>query len=172
MARSIDVCERHISHVARQFNIPIGILYSVALTETGRKGALEPFAINVDGAPNYPATMTEAVRIVRDAQRRGASTIDVGCMQINLRYHGANFQTLEQMFEPSRNVAYAGRFLRDLRGREADWTRAVARYHAGANNHPAQRRYICSVVRNLVAAGLGNWTESARTLCQETSAKR
>lgn len=159
------VCEREIARAALAQDVPLGILYSVGLTETGRRGVLSPFAINVDGSASYPSSATEAVRIVQEAQRSGASLIDVGCMQINLRYHARNFERLGQMFEPARNVGYAARFLKELRMREGNWTRAVARYHAGAGNHPAQKRYVCAVVQHLIEKGHGRWTDAAKTLC-------
>ena len=55
-------------------------------------------------------------------------------MQINHRWHGAHFASLEAMFDPHLNVAYAARFLKELRAREASWTLAVARYNAGPDN--------------------------------------
>jgi soluble lytic murein transglycosylase-like protein len=63
------------------------------------------------------------------------------------------------MLDPRANVQYAARFLKELRGRQGSWTMAVARYHAGPNNDPAQKRYVCTVIRNMVASGFGNWTK-------------
>ena len=42
---------------------------------------------------------------------------------------------------------------------------AVARYHAGPDNDPAQRRYVCAVITNMVAAGFGAWTPNAKSFC-------
>jgi soluble lytic murein transglycosylase-like protein len=42
---------------------------------------------------------------------------------------------------------------------------AVARYHAGPNNNPAQKRYVCAVIRNMVASGFGQWTPNAKSFC-------
>jgi hypothetical protein len=36
----------------RKYQIPEGILYSVGLTETGRKGSLYPYAMNIEGNPS------------------------------------------------------------------------------------------------------------------------
>jgi soluble lytic murein transglycosylase-like protein len=69
------------------------------------------------------------------------------------------------MFDPRRNVDYAALFLKRLREREGSWTMAVARYHAGPNNNPAQKRYVCAVITNMVATGFGSWTENARSFC-------
>ncbi len=70
------------------------------------------------------------------------------------------------MIDPAQNVDYATRFLRELRDREGSWTLAVARYHAGPHNNPAQKVYVCRVIANMVATGFGNWTPGARAFCQ------
>ena len=44
---SPGACEREIQAAAAKYGVPEGILYSVGLTETGRKGNLSPFAMNV-----------------------------------------------------------------------------------------------------------------------------
>lgn len=46
------------------------------------------------------------------------------------------------------------------------WTMAVARYHAGPNNDPAQKKYVCRVIANLVATGYGKWTPNAQQFCR------
>ena len=55
------------------------------------------------------------MRAVRKLQRRGVRNIDVGCMQVNLRYHPKAFKSLGQAFDPRANAAYAAGFLRKLR---------------------------------------------------------
>jgi soluble lytic murein transglycosylase-like protein len=70
------------------------------------------------------------------------------------------------MFDPARNVRYAANFLKELRQREGSWTLAVARYNAGPNNEPAQKKYVCAVIRNMVASGMGRWTPNARAFCE------
>jgi soluble lytic murein transglycosylase-like protein len=62
-------------------------------------------------------------------------------------------------------VEYAARFLKQLRKREGNWTLAVARYNAGPNNNPAQKKYVCRVIANMVATGFGTWTPKARKFC-------
>ena len=150
---------------AKAYDVPLGVLYAVGLTETGKRGSLRPFAMNVEGAPHYPESLADALRVFAEAKRSGARLIDVGCMQINHLFPGAHFHSLEEMFDPPRNVDYAARFLRELRHREPNWTLAVARYHAGPNNDPAQKRYVCAVIANMVAAGFGAWTPQASVFC-------
>lgn len=91
--------------------------------------------------------------------------IDLGCMQINHRYHGDQFRSVDDMLDPRRNVDYAARFLAQLHAKHETWSMAVARYHAGPNNDPAQKRYVCRVIANMVAVGFGKWTANARSFC-------
>jgi soluble lytic murein transglycosylase-like protein len=122
--------------------------------------------MNVEGQAIFSDSLDEALDRFAAAQADGATLIDVGCMQINHHYHGDQFASVREMFEPRRNVEYAARFLTRLREREGSWTMAVARYHAGPNNNPAQKRYVCAVIINLVATGFGSWTDNARSFCQ------
>ena len=73
------------------------------------------------------------------------------------------------MLDPHRNVDYAARFLVTLHARHETWSMAVARYHAGPDNDPAQKRYVCRVIANMVATGFGKWTGNARTFLQPMS---
>ncbi|MBO3758354.1 lytic transglycosylase domain-containing protein [Ciceribacter sp. L1K23] len=158
-------CEREIRGAAARYGIPEGILYSVGLTETGRKGSLQPYAMNIEGKAVFLSSREEALEAFRQARRSGAKLIDVGCMQINHHFHGENFPSVDAMFEPRRNVEYAAKFLTNLHQRHETWTMAVARYHAGPNNDPAQKRYVCRVISNLVATGYGKWTPNAKNFC-------
>ena len=106
------------------------------------------------------------------ARSKGAKLVDIGCMQINHRYHGDKFSSVEAMFDPAGNVDYAARFLKELRVREGNWTMAAARYNAGPTNTVGQRRYVCSVIGSLVASGFGSWTSGARAFCNERTALR
>ncbi len=103
--------------------------------------------------------LPEALRRSGAAQARGAKFIDIGCMQINHRWHAAHFPSLEAMFDTRRNVEYAAHFLKELRAREASWTLAVARYNSGPDNDRAQKKYVCAVIGNMVRSGLGGWTD-------------
>ena len=145
--------------------MPVGILYSVGLTETGRNGTLHPYALNIAGKAVYARSTAHAVELFNNAREKNVKLIDLGCMQINHHYHRSEFSSLSAMLNPQYNVDYAAKFLARLRRRHENWTMAVARYHAGPNNDPAQKRYICRVISNLVATGYGNWTKQARTFC-------
>jgi len=155
-----------MAKASRQYNVPLGILYSVGLTETGHSGALDPYAMNIDGRAVHSASVEEALARYDAAVARGAKLIDIGCMQINHYWHARDFASVNEMFDVTRNVDYAAHFLSGLRASEGTWTGAVARYNAGPNNQPAQRAYVCAVIGNMVQSGVGGWTPRARAFCQ------
>ncbi len=160
-----NVCEAEMIRAARENEIPLPVLYAVALTETGQRGELSAYAMNIHGRPAFNATLEAAMDTFETARQKGEKLIDIGCMQINHYYHGRHFTDAREMFEPKKNVDYAARFLKELWRREGRWTEAVARYHAGPGNAPAQRRYVCAVIRNLLSSGFGAWTPEAKAFC-------
>lgn len=169
-AGGAKVCEREMVQAARRYDVPLAVLYAVGLTETGRKGSLHPFALNIEGPAFFPADLGAALQRFEEARKLGARLIDVGCMQIDHQFHANRFRSLEAMFDPHENVAYAARFLKELKAREGSWTLAAARYHAGPHNNPAQKKYVCRVIANMVAAGFGAWTANARAFCDAPEA--
>jgi len=155
-----------MTRAAQQHDIPLNILYSVGLTETGQRGTLRPYDMNVDGRPVHSDTLEEALQRFAAERARGAKLIDIGCMQINQRWHGSHFGSLSEMFDPERNVEYAANFLKTLKAQEGNWTLAVARYNAGPDNPKAQKVYVCAVITHMVASGMGEWTPNARAFCK------
>jgi soluble lytic murein transglycosylase-like protein len=159
-------CEREMARAARVNDIPLNVLYAVGLTETGRRGTLGPYDMNVDGRAVVSTSLAEALGKFAAERARGAQLIDIGCMQINHHWHAADFHSVTEMFDPATNVRYAANFLKALRAREGNWTLAVARYNAGPGNDAAQKKYVCAVIGNMVASGMGQWTPNARQFCQ------
>jgi len=162
---SSNPCEAEILRASERYGVPAGILYAVGLTETGRRGSLHPNALNIAGRAVFANSPQDAIREFQAARAQGIRLIDLGCMQINHHYHAEHFPSVEAMLDPRRNVDYAARFLMQLKARHRTWSMAVARYHAGPNNDPAQKRYVCRVITNLVATGFGQWTAEARNFC-------
>jgi soluble lytic murein transglycosylase-like protein len=165
-AQGLLACEREMTRAATLHGVPLNVLYSVGLTETGRRGELSPYDMNIDGRAVHSMSLAEAMARFADAKARGAKLIDIGCMQINHRFHGADFRSLSEMFDPVRNVEYAANFLKALKAQEGSWTLAVARYNAGPDNPTAEKTYVCMVIRNMIASGFGRWTASALALCR------
>ena len=161
-----NVCEEHIYRAAQKYRVPIALLYAVGLAESGRRGKLHPFALNVEGKAYFPSNQKEALRIFKRERAQGKNLIDLGCMQINHKYHASAFPTLASMLDPRLNVDYSARFLRRLKDRHGTWSVAVARYHAGDKNHAAQKKYVCRVLRHMIAQNLAANTRSSNSICK------
>lgn len=131
-----ESCENFTAYQEQTNGIPTHLLTAIARAESGRydeqtgKTLAWPWTVtSPEGDVKY-ATKWEAIQAVDDLRRRGVTNIDVGCMQINLRYHPDAFGDLNTAFEPRNNVAYgAGVLLENFR-RTGDWQKAVALYHS------------------------------------------
>lgn len=154
-------CLRYLQAYERSLTIPQGLLTAISLAESGRRmGADEqlvtwPWTINVGGRGQYFETKEDAVAETRRLLDAGERSIDVGCMQVNLRYHPNAFQTMEEAFEPATNVAYGAKYLKELHGLQGSWSKAVERYHSSDDGRREQyrERVIAlwnSEVRNMV----------------------
>lgn len=161
----LGVCEAAMARASAKHGVPLAILYAVGMTETGGNGTLQPLAMNAGGKSLVATSPADGARKLAEFKARGVNLVDLGCMQINHRWHGDQFASVAEMFDPERNVDYAARFLAELRQRHGNWTMAAARYNAGPNNDPAQKRYVCAVIRNLVRSGFGSWTAQSRAFC-------
>ena len=111
-ALAANVCEREMIGASKRHGVPIGVLYAVGLTESGRKDSLQPFAMNIGGKAYFASGIDDALKQFESARKRGISLIDMGCMQINHHFHGDQFQSVAAMFDPHANVDYAARFLK------------------------------------------------------------
>jgi hypothetical protein len=116
--------------------IPRFLLTRIAIVESGRhepgQGMRQPWpwTINWEGNAEYLATKDAAVARVRHLLATGVTSVDVGCMQVNLQYHPDAFADLDEAFEPRTNVAYAAHFLRSLYAASGSWDTAAAFYHS------------------------------------------
>ncbi len=129
-----QICERAIVAGAQREGVPEGVLHAISLTETGRaqNGRLRPWpwAINREGKGYWFANRDEALAFAKASLAQGRRSFDVGCFQINYLWHGANFPSLETMFDPDAGASYAARFLRSLYAERGDWSAAAGAYHS------------------------------------------
>ena len=106
------------------------MLTAISLVESGRRGddgkvQSWPWTINAGGKGMFFASKQEAIAETRKLMDEGQRSIDVGCMQINLRYHPNAFKNLEEAFDPAANVAYGAQFLKSLHTLQGSWPNAV-----------------------------------------------
>lgn len=129
-----DLCIAASEIAAKRTGVPLPILLAVTLTETGRntENGLRPWpwAVNQDGTGHWFTTAAEAVQFVEDQLDLGLQNFDVGCFQINHRWHSKGFRSTVDMFSPTSNALYAARFLSQLYAEYGDWSLAAAAYHS------------------------------------------
>lgn len=95
-----NICEQEMMRAATTHGVPVGVLYAVALTETGQRGNLNAYAMNVAGRPVFNSDLPAALAVFTAARQNGVKLIDIGCMQINHHFHGDRFNSVEEMFDP------------------------------------------------------------------------
>jgi hypothetical protein len=148
------ICLRAILGAQERYGIPDNLLLGIGLQEAGtrRGGRLTvwPWAVNSAGEGRLFDSREAAMAWVRERLEAGVSSIDVGCMQINLRWHPDAFETLRDGFDPEINADYAARFLRDLYLRTGDWETAAGSYHSFTPE--LQDVYLASLSRNVAVA--------------------
>jgi len=130
------LCRAAIAAAEREAGLPPRLLSAIARVESGRRdpttGAFHPWpwTINAEGRGSFFPSKAAAIAAVRELQAQGVRSIDVGCMQVNLRHHPQAFSSLEEAFDPLANARYAARFLGELQATRGDWMRAAAHYHS------------------------------------------
>jgi soluble lytic murein transglycosylase-like protein len=87
--------------------------------------------VNPSGKGYHFKNKIEAVKFVKAQLASGKSSVDVGCMQINLKYHPDAFTSIEQVFCPRKNIAYGAKFLKEKYNQYGDWQKAIGSYHSG-----------------------------------------
>lgn len=129
-----DICDLVARNAAAATGVPISVLKAISLTETGRKrgGKMRPWpwTVNMEGKGVWFDNPKEALEYVAGHHARGARSYDVGCFQLNYKWHGQNFPSIEAMFQPDTNALYAARFLLDLYREKGNWEDAAGAYHS------------------------------------------
>lgn len=115
--------------------IPSGLLLAIATVESGS----EPYALNIQGKSVIGRNKTEAVNLIHEALAKGITNIDVGVMQLNVKWHRENFKSIEEMLEPKKNIEYAASFLLTHYKKYGDWHKAVRFYHSSTAEY--HRKY-------------------------------
>ena len=70
------------------------------------------------------------MEVIKSNIDSGNYNIDIGCNQINYRYHKDNFKNLEQIASPFYNVQYSADYLQRHFENTKNWEDAVALYHS------------------------------------------
>ena len=140
-----QLCLQAAQVASDQTGVPFDVLYAIALTETGRNITGSgpepwPWASNQGGDGNWHASRSEAVAMVEARLAEGVTNIDLGCFQLNHRWHGEHFASVDAMFDPLANALYAAQLLKRHYDRLGDWSAAAGAYHSGTPEYAERYR--------------------------------
>ncbi len=169
------LCEWAAQQAAAEAGVPPDILGALTLTETGRRrdGITRPWAwsVNSEGAGSWFDDPGTALAFAEDRVAAGRTNLDIGCFQLNYRWHGMNFASVAEMFDPLTNARYAARFVSELHGETGDWRKAAGAFHSRT---PANaQRYLArfdELRAGLQTGGFGNLRDMSETYNRFASA--
>lgn len=129
-----SACDKAAVSASLRTGVPQAVLQAVTRVETGRfrGGIIEPWpwAVNVNGKSYWFDSHGSAASFATRQLRSGVRNFDVGCFQLNYRWHGEAFLSIEEMFDPESNAQYAGEFLSELYQEFKDWEVSAGAYHS------------------------------------------
>ncbi|MEM0944334.1 MAG: lytic transglycosylase domain-containing protein [Pseudomonadota bacterium] len=128
------LCDQAAAAASARHGVPLDVMRAITRTETGRSrgGVFSPWpwTVNMEGAGYWFDSQADALAFAKTHHARGARSFDVGCFQINYRWHGEAFEGVPAMFDPAQNADYAARFLSDLYAETGAWEKAAGHYHS------------------------------------------
>lgn len=139
-----ELCEEAARRAALESRVPADVLLAISLTETGRawRGVVRPWpwAANIDGQGFWFDGPEAAMAFARDQLARGRRSFDLGCFQINWRWHGEHFASPADLLDPLTSARYAARFLARLFDELGSWEAAAGAYHSRTPHLAARYR--------------------------------
>lgn len=172
LASTADLCDRAAARAAAETDVPLDVLLALTRTETGRTkaGRMEPWpwAVNQGGKGWWFDSAKAAQDWVEDQLQTGITNIDIGCFQLNHRWHSRAFPSLQAMFDPEENALYAARYLAGKYRETGDWEAAAGAYHSATDTYAS--RYMDRF--RTVRAGLGTLPVPVLTLASAEPAPR
>jgi soluble lytic murein transglycosylase-like protein len=139
-AAAASRCQSAIAESARRHGVPEAVALTVGKVESGH----DELALNIAGRPARAYSSADAVFAIGKLRAAGITSVDVGCMQINLKHHPRAFPRLEQAFEPEANAEYGVQLLKRLHGEKLSWGKAIAAYHS---SDPERQTVYLTMVR-------------------------
>lgn len=162
-----NMCGRYIKEISTHLKVIPEIIWAVTGTESNYRGAPWPWSANLQGKSYYFKSEKALKDFINSLSSNEKENLDVGCMQLNYRYHGWKFKDVQEMTDPQRNMVLGTMYLYELYLREKIhqlsikqknpkkkmlndlhiWAIAVGRYHSHRQNHG--KKYVKAVTKHL-----------------------
>ncbi len=165
------LCRFQTEKQGRMSGMPANLLTAISFVESGRwdperrEKTAWPWTVTSGGEGHFYTSKAEAIAAVHKLQARGVRNIDVGCMQINLYYHGEAFPSLDAAFDPAGNIAYSVSFLNALYRETGSWETASTRYHSATPEYA--NRYRVKITAEL--ANLNGSSSSSEAIAAQAA---
>ena len=147
------LCTEAAAAAARRTDVPYDVLLAVSVVETGRDRRPWPWTVNLAGEGHWLDTAQEAETLVAEALAEGRTNIDLGCFQLNYRWHAEAFPSIADMLDPEQNALYAAEFLARHHAETGDWALAAAAYHSGTPEYAERYQARFETVYAALGAG-------------------
>ena len=142
-------CEDVIRNIENITDIPSGLLLGIGKAESGRilknnEMVIWPWTINHAGKSLFFDNKIQMKSYLLKHTEKGDNNLDVGCMQINLKWHKQNFKNIKDMLSIEPNVSYAASFLIQLKNKHGSWEKAIKHYHSSdpVKNKPYLKKVL------------------------------
>lgn len=130
MGNPAELCREAAARASAHSGVPYAVLLAITTVESGRNDQPWPWTVNFGGSGQWFDSPAEAAASVARALDDGATNLDLGCFQLNYRWHAAAFASVEEMLDPIRNANYAAEYVAKQYERTGDWALAAAAYHS------------------------------------------
>ena len=158
-ANALDLSGTVFEKVGLEKNIDPHLLYAVALAESAyspvknaRGAAPYPWTLRLPNKPIYAPSKAHATEELFKVLKY-TSSVDVGLMQINWRWHKHRVKRPEDLLDPLTNVRIgADILLENIRRSPSDLVAALGRYHSHSfkkrNQYGLTVYYIYDQIKN------------------------
>lgn len=153
-AKALDLSDTYWEKAAHAAGLDPLLLYALALTESGHPagtGQIKPWpwTLNVEGRAHFAKSRKEAAALL--AAHHGKS-VDIGLLQVNIRWHGHRVDTLDALLDPTINLDVGAAILKEaLASAPGDLTAGIGRYHSARPQLArSYARTVLSLYRHLL----------------------
>jgi len=133
------------------------LIRSIAFEESRRYDPMTgevrpwPWTLRAEGKALFFETRREAERELRRLRYSGLRNIDVGAMQVNVRWNGDLARTPEDLLDPGVNLWAATQVIRECQSRVGPLVQdVISCYHSGHANNARGQAYAQRVINRFL----------------------